>query len=75
MGKSGTIPPMGRKKIENREERVPVQIPKNWMVVARKLAADAKQPVLWFLLSCIAEKAVEAEIETPPLPWEVPDED
>lgn len=71
MKKTATISGMGRPKNENREERVAVQIPKSWMAVARKLAAESKQPLLWFLLAIIADKADSAEIDHPPLPWEI----
>jgi hypothetical protein len=73
MSKSGNIHVMGRQK-EKREPREPVQVPKNWMSVARKLAAEAKQPLVWYLLSVLAEKAEEAEIEHPQLPWEIEEE-
>ncbi len=74
MRKNGIIPDMGRPADKNREERVPVQIPKSWMKLARKLASDAKQPVLWFILGMIAEKAQESDVEHPVLPWEVSEE-
>lgn len=68
---------MGRKKLpaSQKTPRVPVQIPKPWCDVARKLAAQKKQPLVWYLMDLLAEKAKEMHIDTPPLPWEEGDEE
>jgi hypothetical protein len=63
-------PTMGRKKIEHKVPRVPVQVPKPWADLARKLAAKNRQPMLWLILSLLAAEAERQDEERPELPWE-----
>lgn len=70
-----TIRRMGRKKKptsgKNKTPRTPVQMPTNWLEVARARAAIAKQPTLWYLISLIEKDAKEAGVTGLPLvPWE-----
>ncbi len=64
---------MGRKRDEHKVPRVPVQVPKPWADLARKLAGKNKQPMLWLILSLLAEEADRQEEERPALPWEESD--
>lgn len=63
------------KHVDRKTERSPVQVPKAWLAVARKLAAANKQPVLWYLLNLIHAEAEEAGMtDLPPLPWDEAEE-
>lgn len=64
---------MGKKKPTggaHKTPRKPVQVPEEWLVLARKLANIHRQPTLWFLLSLVADAADKEGIERPRLPWE-----
>ncbi len=67
-----TIKGMGRKRKTDGHAtpRQPVQIPVPWVKLTRSLAAKQKQPLLWYLLSLVADAAEAADMEHPPLPWE-----
>ena len=71
--------PMGKKKSDsgkNKAPRKPVQMPTVWLEVARARAREARQPVLWYLISLI-EKDVRdsgAPIVLPAMPWDHTDE-
>lgn len=64
------MPRMGRKKEEHKVPRVPVQMPKPFHDLARKMARSKKQPMLWLLLTLLAEEADREGVERPALPWE-----
>lgn len=49
--------------------RVNIGVPAEWHAVMRKLAARAKQPVLWYLIDLAAKEAEAAGVDAPPLPW------
>jgi hypothetical protein len=51
-------------------ERTTIQIPSPWLKVARTMASERRQPVLWFILGLIAEEAAKSGVATPPLPWQ-----
>jgi hypothetical protein len=55
-----------------RSPRTPIQLDKRWADIARKLAAANRQPVAWFLVSLIEEKAKSnlPDESLPPMPWE-----
>jgi len=62
-----------RKKSNSGEHKTPrkaVQVPEDWLNVARRLANANRQPTLWFLLSLVAEAADKANVTRPRLPWE-----
>lgn len=61
---------MGRKKSDHKVPRVALQVPKPWADLARKLAAKNKQPMLWLVLSLLADEAAKQGEDAPPLPWE-----
>lgn len=63
---------MPKKKVSGKHKtpRQPMQIPIEWVVVARKAAAKRKQPVMWYLLSLIGEDAIKDDIKPPKYPWE-----
>lgn len=63
---------MAKKKTggEHVTPRKPVQMPIEWYLLAHKLASQNKQPMLWYLQSCIAEKADALGVDRPKLPWE-----
>lgn len=72
--------PMGKKKSDsgkNKTPRKPVQMPTVWLEVARARAREARQPVLWYLISLI-EKDVRdsgAPIVLPAMPWDHTDDE
>lgn len=67
---------MGRDPKPHKVPRIPIQMQKPWADLARKLAAKNKQPMLWLLLSLLADEADKQDMEHPPLPWEEqPDEE
>ena len=47
-----------------------IGVSEDWHAVIRKLAAKQKMVVVWYVLDQIAQKADEAGIERPALPWE-----
>jgi hypothetical protein len=76
-----TIEDMGRKKKAatgtsgnsgaHKKPRTSVNVPDEWLVIARKRASANRQPVLWYLLGLVHRDATEAGIaDLPPLPWE-----
>lgn len=81
MSATATIPGMGRKKTGNtsgphKTPRTSVQVPNDWLKVARQRASTKQQPVLWYLLSLIQKDAAEAGVaDLPPLPWEDADDE
>lgn len=42
----------------------------SWAKLARKLAAKQRQPMLWLLLSLLADEADRQGEDHPPLPWD-----
>ena len=81
MSASTTMLFMGRKKSgtpsgPHKTKRTSVQVPDEWLEVARSRARSQKQPTLWFLLSLIEKDAKEAGVkDLPMLPWEKSDPD
>lgn len=79
-----TMPRMAGKKEEgkkpasggkNKTPRKPIQMPTDWLKVARIRAGTKQQPTLWYLIALIAEDARTAGVtDLPPLPWEREDE-
>lgn len=67
------MPRMPKKKPtggQHKTPRKPVQVPVEWLNVARKLANANRQPTLWYFLSLVADAADKAGVERPRLPWE-----
>lgn len=69
---------MGRKKSadssgENRKTpRINAGIPAEWHALMRRLAGQAKMPVVWWLIDLTAKEAAKAKVpdaEIPNLPW------
>lgn len=50
--------------------RQAVQMPSDWIAVAKQLAAKKQQPVMWYIVSAIGEAAEKAGIDVPKYPWE-----
>lgn len=76
-----TLPRMGDKKPsggkkrpssgKNKTPRTPVQMPKDWLAVARSRAQAARQPVLWYLITLIESDARQAGVTDLPVPpWD-----
>ncbi len=73
---------MSNKKQKSGKHKVPrkaVQFPIDWLAIARRLAAENRQPTMWFLVGLVAEaaerrKEVVAEKDLPPFPWKEKDE-
>lgn len=58
------------KKPDKRKPRVSVNVPEEWHAVMRKLAARAKQPVLYTLIALVeAEATRQGLIGLPKPPW------
>ncbi len=82
MSEVGTLSRMGRNKKKpgtgsnasggpHKTPRTSVQVPNEWLAIARKRAGAKEQPVLWYLIRLIQKDAIEAGIpDLPPLPWE-----
>ncbi len=69
---------MARKKTSGKHKvpRQPVQFPKDWLRVARMMAAERRQPVQWFLLSLVEEKAKAEGKDVPEhAPWSEQEEE
>ncbi len=50
--------------------RQPVQIPVDWLKVARDLAEDRPMPVVWLLVELVKREAeAKGKTDLPPLPW------
>lgn len=69
------LEPMARKKQpaggKHVTERTPIQVPTEWLAVARKRAKDRQQPVLWYLIWLIQQDATAQGHEPlPPAPWD-----
>lgn len=58
-----------KKPVETRKRQA-VAFDEEWHEVMSKLASAAKQPIKWFVIEMLIEKAKAAGIETPPAPWE-----
>lgn len=68
-----TIGRMGKKKKpsgEHQKKRTGVNFPAEWHALARKLAGDTRQPVLWYLLTLLQVEAQKKGYEVPKGPWE-----
>lgn len=67
-----TFDRMAKKKTggEHTTPRKPVQFPIDWYKLAYRMASAKQQPILWYLLSRLAEEADEQGLERPRLPWE-----
>ncbi len=65
-----TLARMGKKKPNNRKPRLNVSVPADWHAVMRRLAAKAKQPVLYLLIALVeAEATRQGLIGLPTPPW------
>lgn len=53
-----------------RDDRINVAVPSQWHAVLRRLAANARQPITYALISLLIEAAGKEGIETPRPPWE-----
>lgn len=51
-------------------KRVNVGVPEQWHAVMRKLAAQKRQPVLWYLIELASREAEALGIACPIPPWE-----
>lgn len=68
---------MGRKKSESGGEnrktpRINAGIPAEWHALMRRLAGQAKMPVVWWLIDLTAKEAAKAKVpptDVPALPW------
>lgn len=77
---TATIARMGGKKSEdgkkpsggkNTTPRTPVQMPVDWLKVARLRAATNRQPILWYLIGLIeADAKSYGMADLPPFPWD-----
>lgn len=80
MAETDTISGMGRKKSSGKNSgsggphktpRTSVQVPDEWLKIARARANANRQPVLWYFLGLIQADAREAGVaDLPSLPWE-----
>jgi hypothetical protein len=72
MTAAATIGRMGKKKPSgsHQAKRVGVNVPAEWHALARKLAADQRQPVLWYLMSLLQAEAAKKGYEVPSAPWD-----
>ena len=65
-----------KKKVSGKHQapRAPVQFPADWLAVARALAASRQQPLVWFLVAMVKEKAeAEGMPNLPDPPWQPSD--
>jgi len=63
---------------KNVTPRTPVQYPKDWLAVARRLANAKRQPTIWYLLSLLdadARASGLSDDQLPSLPWVEDEED
>jgi hypothetical protein len=64
-----------RKKVSGQHQspRKPVQLPADWLQVAKGLAQDRPMPVNWLLVELIKREAeAKGKTDLPPLPWSAP---
>lgn len=59
-----------KKKPVDERQRQAILLDQEWHEVIRKLAAAAHQPIKWYLIEMLTERAKAGGIETPPAPWE-----
>jgi hypothetical protein len=59
-----------RKGGKHKTPRKPVQLPETWIAVARKMAAKNRQPMMWYIVSKIAEDAEKEGVTLPQFPWD-----
>lgn len=73
---SDILPRAVRKKRsggKNKTPRTPVQIPTQWLELARLRARFTRQPVTWYLIALIEADARTGGITNfPPAPWDHP---
>lgn len=56
---------------KNKTPRTPVQVPNDWLQIARLRARDGQKPTLWYLISLIRQDAIQAGIkDLPTPPWD-----
>ena len=55
---------------DHQKKRIGVNMPEEWHALARKLAAEGRQPVLWYLIGLVQTEAKKKGYETPVAPWE-----
>lgn len=61
-----------RKKVsgEHKAARKPVQLPADWLEVAKRLAQERPMPMNWLLVELIKREAESrGKTDLPPLPW------
>lgn len=69
-----TLDRMAKKKPsggKNKTPRTPVQMPDDWLGIARLRARSGQKPTLWYLIALIQQDAAQAGItDLPAPPWE-----
>jgi hypothetical protein len=68
-----TIDRMAKKPTggQHKTPRKPIQVPEEWLQVARKLASKRAQPTLWLIIQLLADLADKEGIERPKFfPWQ-----
>jgi len=55
---------------QHKTQRQPVQIPVEWISVARKAALKKQQPLMWYLVSLLGDAAEKEGLDLPRFPWE-----
>ncbi len=58
---------------EHKTKRTPVQVPNEWLALARSLAAGEEKPTLWLIIKLIREHAIASGRDVaslPVAPWE-----
>lgn len=63
---------MGKKKSgERATPRQPVQVPTDWLRIAKAMAAKRPAPVVWYLIELVKRDAEAAGLtDLPPTPWD-----
>lgn len=64
-----------KKKVSGKHQtpRRAVQLPDEWVKVAKELASDRPMPVMWYLVELIQRDAeAKKKADLPPLPWKLP---
>ena len=63
---------MGKKRTSglHKTPRQAVQIPATWIALARQMAMKKQQPMVWWLISRIADAANAEGLPLPKYPWE-----
>jgi hypothetical protein len=71
-GAVATIDRMAKKKPsgEHQKKRIGVNIPMEWHALARKLAGENRQPVLWYLIALLQAEAQKKGYDAPVAPWD-----